>query len=203
MTATTHPVHPEEIIALLDGELPADRVRSVSAHMEDCPECSALATELRGLSRQMNTWEVTGFPERVAQQITASRLKEYAGTDSLLDGVLKPRRSPFTKLALGFAAGLAGILLLLALSVPNLMRSRMAANEASAVGSLRTLNTAAVTYLGIYGHYPPSLKSFGPSPNGKATEEAADLVDPFLAGGLKSGYRFTYLSARPEGRDSP
>ncbi len=202
MSTTSHPFAPEEIMALLDGELSADRAQSVSTHVEQCSECSALATELRGLSRQINTWEVAGFPERLTEQITAGRLEKYTGADSLTGGVSKRRRSPATKFALGAAAGLAGILLLLAISVPNLMRSRMAANEASAVGSLRILNTAAVTYLGTYGHYPPSLKSFGPSPNGKATEEAADLVDPFLAGGLKSGYRFTYLTALAEGRDS-
>jgi len=78
----------------------------------------------------------------------------------------------------------------------------MAANESSAVGSLRVLNTAAVTYLGTYGHYPLSLRSFGPPSSGKASEEAADLVDPFLAGGLKSGYRFTYITAPAESQDN-
>jgi hypothetical protein len=202
MTATTHPFAPEEIMALLDGELSADRVQSVSAHVERCPECSALATELRGLSRQINAWQVAGFPERLTQQITGGRLEKYVGTESLLSGEWKHRRSPSTRFAIGVASAVVGTLLLLAVSVPNLLRSRMASNEASAVGSLRTLNTAAVTYLGTYGHYPPSLKSFGPSANSKATEEAADLVDSFLAGGLKSGYRFTYLTALAESRNS-
>src|SRR5437899_7949599 len=38
------------------------------------------------------------------------------------------------------------ILIIAAIAIPNLLRSRMAANEASAVGSLRTINTAEVTY---------------------------------------------------------
>jgi len=38
-------------------------------------------------------------------------------------------------------------LIIAAIAIPNLLRSRMAANEASAVGSMRTINTAAVTYL--------------------------------------------------------
>jgi hypothetical protein len=75
----------------------------------------------------------------------------------------------------------------MAISVPNLLRSRMAANEASAVGSLRTLNTAAAVYLSSYGHYPSSLRSFGPPKNGKPSEEAADLIDSALAGGAKIG----------------
>ena len=38
------------------------------------------------------------------------------------------------------------ILIIAAIAIPNLLRSRIAANQASAVGSLRTLNTAEVTY---------------------------------------------------------
>src|SRR5579885_1949439 len=42
------------------------------------------------------------------------------------------------------------ILIIAAIAIPNLMRSRMAANEASAVGSVRTINTAEVTYSAAY-----------------------------------------------------
>ena len=38
------------------------------------------------------------------------------------------------------------ILIIAAIAIPNLMKSRMAANESSAVGSLRTINTAEMTY---------------------------------------------------------
>ena len=45
------------------------------------------------------------------------------------------------------------ILIIAAIAIPNLLRSRIAANEASAVGSLRTINTAEVTYcLDLPGH---------------------------------------------------
>ena len=42
------------------------------------------------------------------------------------------------------------ILIIAAIAIPNLMRSRIAANEASAVGSVRTINTAEVTYSSAY-----------------------------------------------------
>ena len=42
------------------------------------------------------------------------------------------------------------ILIIAAIAIPNLLRSRIAANEASAVGSLRTINTAEVTYASTY-----------------------------------------------------
>ena len=84
------------------------------------------------------------------------------------------------------------ILIIAAIAIPNLLRSRMAANEASAVGSLRTINTAAVTYSSTYqaSGYPPTLASLGPAT--PATSATADLVDSVLASGTKSGYVFTY-----------
>ena len=42
------------------------------------------------------------------------------------------------------------ILIIAAIAIPNLLRSRIAANQASAVGSLRTLNTAEITYSSTY-----------------------------------------------------
>lgn len=84
------------------------------------------------------------------------------------------------------------ILIIAAIAIPNLLRSKMAANEASAVGSLRTLNTAAVTYSTTYGGYPAALSNLGPAAS--ATSAAADLVDSVLASGSKSGYSFVYAS---------
>ena len=49
------------------------------------------------------------------------------------------------------------ILIIAAIAIPNLLRSRMAANEASAVGSIRTVNTAAISYNSSYGNGFPSL----------------------------------------------
>ena len=87
------------------------------------------------------------------------------------------------------------ILIIAAIAIPNLLRSKMAANEASAVGSLRTLNTASVTYSTSYGGYPTSLAALGPiAAGGTATSGLADLVDSVLASGSKSGYTFVYTA---------
>ena len=82
------------------------------------------------------------------------------------------------------------ILIIAAIAIPNLLRSKMAANEASAVGSLRTLNTAAVTFSITYSGYPSALTNFGPAT--PATSTSADLVDSVLSGGIKSGYSFSW-----------
>ena len=85
------------------------------------------------------------------------------------------------------------ILIIAAIAIPNLLRSKMAANEASAVGSLRTLNTACVSYSSTYGvGFPAALTNLGPA--AAATAATADLIDQVLASGLKTGYTFTYTA---------
>jgi prepilin-type N-terminal cleavage/methylation domain-containing protein len=92
------------------------------------------------------------------------------------------------------------ILIIAAIAIPNLLKSRMAANEASAVGSLRTYNTAMVSYstqcpnLG----FPAGLANIGP---GAGDCSAANLVDNILgiAKPVKSGYNFTYTPGAASG----
>ena len=83
------------------------------------------------------------------------------------------------------------ILIIAAIAIPNLLRSRMAANEASAVGSLRTINTAEVTYSSTYGNGFGDLGQIG-SPAGTCTaaSSSACLIDSVLTLGQKSGYTF-------------
>ncbi len=92
------------------------------------------------------------------------------------------------------------ILIIAAIAIPNLLRSRMAANEASAVGSLRTLNTACVTYSTTYGTGFPAGTTLAPlGPGSPATAAAADLIDSVLVTGTKSGYVFTYTAGAAVG----
>ena len=87
------------------------------------------------------------------------------------------------------------ILIIAAIAIPNLLRSKMAANEASAVGSLRTINTSAVAFSTTYGNYPTKLSDLGPSTS--PTSSAADLIDSALVTGTKSGYTFAYSAGTP------
>ena len=81
------------------------------------------------------------------------------------------------------------ILIIAAIAIPNLLRSRIAANEASAVGSIRTINTSQVTYASTY----PDVGFAGIDALGGAGGSAtgAGLIDAVLASGVKSGYVFT------------
>ena len=89
------------------------------------------------------------------------------------------------------------ILIIAAIAIPNLLRSRIAANQASAVGSLRTLNTSEITYASTYNlGYSSVLSYLGPSTGTVPTSTASGLIDSVLAGtgnsSAKSGYNFTY-----------
>jgi prepilin-type N-terminal cleavage/methylation domain-containing protein len=100
------------------------------------------------------------------------------------------------------------ILIIAAIAIPNLLRSRIAANQASAVGSLRTLNTAEVTYATTYNTgFSSTLGDLGPTNTSGVTPNAtaAGLIDEVLSGwnisqsnatqSSKSGYTFTYSNS--------
>jgi prepilin-type N-terminal cleavage/methylation domain-containing protein len=97
------------------------------------------------------------------------------------------------------------ILIIAAIAIPNLLRSRIAANEASAVGSLRTINTAEVSYASTYPNigFATSLAVLGPGATAGATSTSANaaLLDNVLGNSTctsttcpKSGYNF-YITA--------
>ena len=84
------------------------------------------------------------------------------------------------------------ILIISAIAVPNFLRSRQRANEASAVASIRVINSAAVTYSMTYPDlgYPAQLTTLGGANPCTASSTHACLVDDLLALGVKSGYSF-------------
>jgi len=94
------------------------------------------------------------------------------------------------------------ILIIAAIAIPNLLRSKIAANESSAVGSVRTIGTAEVTYQSTWGTgFSPDLPSLGgaaPCTTAKAT--SACLIDPLLSTGAftKSGYVFNAAGTFPD-----
>ncbi|HYA95500.1 MAG TPA: hypothetical protein VEC95_04435, partial [Terriglobales bacterium] len=100
-----------------------------------------------------------------------------------------------------FDAG--AVLIGAAIAIPNLLRTRIAANEASAVGNLRTVNVAQITYATMYPErgVAPDLATLGPDPRrpGATSAEHAGLIDPTLGAAsctagawcTKSGFRFS------------
>ena len=99
------------------------------------------------------------------------------------------RRNGFSLIELLIAVGI--ILIVAAIAIPNLTRARMSSNEASAVSSLRTINTAMITYDLTYPTvgFASSLSVLGSTPCHPDSVTPC-LIDGLLAAGTKSGYHF-------------
>jgi type IV pilus assembly protein PilA len=110
-------------------------------------------------------------------------------------GRLKGEGIAIAGLVLGYLwiAGIPIILIVAAIAIPNLLRAKMAANESSAVASVRTLQTAENTYVAAHSAqgYTCSLSDLA---------SGASISGP-LAAGQMSGYAFelTGCSAETEG----
>lgn len=134
------------------------------------------------------------FPAAIAAvilgHVSLSEIKRSAGR-------LIGRGMAMTGLVLGYVGlfFIPFILIIAAIAIPNLLRARMAANEASAVGTLRVINTAAISYAASYSNgFPPSLTSLDGSSATQANCDHAHLIAAGLASGQRNGYVFTYIS---------
>ena len=92
----------------------------------------------------------------------------------------KKGQKGFSLIELLIVVAIIGIIA--AIAVPNLLASRRSANEGSAIGSVRSLNTAEMEYFTTTGEN----LNYGEL----GDLEDANLIDSVLAGGTKSGYTF-------------
>jgi len=129
--------------------------------------------------------------------ISSSQIRKSAGR-------LKGAGMSLAGMILGYVgiAFIPIILIIAAIAIPNLLRARMAANEASAISSLRDIARATIQYQDAYHGYPPALSALGPPPAGHGADaDGADLIDGRLTSGSKNGYMFQYhaVSSRGDG----
>jgi type IV pilus assembly protein PilA len=122
------------------------------------------------------------------------------GDDAMQESVGRPANQTQAQADRGFSLielliVVAIILIIAAIAVPSLLKSRLDANQASAVANLRTISTAAVSYWVTYSNgYPPSLGTLGGLEGSPATCNQAILIDQTIAAApnQKSGYQFAY-----------
>jgi type IV pilus assembly protein PilA len=138
------------------------------------------------------------FPAAVAAvvlgHLSLSQIRKSAGR-------LKGEGMAIAGLVLGYTgvAVIPIVLIIAAIAIPNLLRSKMVDGvdgEANAVRSLRIINTALIVYATTYGHgFPENLQELGPPAAGASpSERSANLVDADLARGRKADYAFSYVA---------
>ncbi len=76
---------------------------------------------------------------------------------------------------------------LIAIAVPSILRSRVAANEGAAMGNLKTLNTACQAYHIDQQTYPESIQTLSTT--------NPPYIDNVLGSGTRQGYEFVYESS--------
>ncbi len=146
----------------------------------------AIASLILGvLALPLNIFLLPGICAVVLGRLAQSQIKHSAGR-------LKGGGMAAAGVVMGYLSlVMMPVFVIIAIAVPSLFRSRIAANESSAVGIIRTINTAQVTYASMYPAvgYTCSLTDLdgtGPA----YSKKSAGLIDSVLAGGQKSGYRF-------------
>lgn len=105
---------------------------------------------------------------------------KYGGRGMAIAGLILSITSLGSTVPIGIVAAIA---------IPNLLAARRAANEGSAIHSLKTISSAEYAYQGTFAKYG-TLQELAES----------GLIDPNLASGTKNGYRFTVTldSSNPE-----
>jgi len=69
MNSQIHTVAPEDVMALLDGELSATEAQVIFAHLEQCAECGHLAEQFRATSHSLTRWAVPAVPPALEDSI--------------------------------------------------------------------------------------------------------------------------------------
>lgn len=117
MNNATHPVAPEEIMALVDGELSVEERQTVTAHLEACAECAAVQDEFLRTSEALAKWTVPE-PSAALDRAVESKIAESRRSG----GDRKPRADTSMSLrnwrlwAVGGGGAVVGAVMLMAVT---------------------------------------------------------------------------------------
>lgn len=124
MTTTTHPVAAEEIMAWLDGELPAAEAQTVVAHISVCSECATLRDEFMNTSQILAEWKIPDAPRSIENTVNEALFEREANRSSMKS--FRPTQSGFWNWKLWTIAG-AGFAVAIVLLISGNERNRFAA----------------------------------------------------------------------------
>jgi hypothetical protein len=144
MTAETHPIDKELVMAYLDGELKPEQAARIAIHLDQCAECRELAAGLRGISSQLLAWSVEPAPERLSDAVTAalrqSEREIRSGSPFQKQSRRLSWRDVLTRRWTWAAGGIAAAIVFLVILVSQVRFSKPAAQMAS-----RELSTKAMS----------------------------------------------------------
>jgi type IV pilus assembly protein PilA len=139
---------------------------------------------------------LAGIPAIILGHISRSKIRKNMGR-------LQGDGMALTGLILGYIS-LLFIPIIAAIAIPNLLRARVSANEAAAAATVRSINTAQITYSTQYPDhgYAPDLATLGPGPSGSCstgTAQSGCLLNNIVGASrctagqwcAKTGYKFT------------
>lgn len=121
-----HPVEAEELQAYLDKELAPARQAEVSRHVQDCQECSAMIADLQKVSATLQRWQVEPAPANLKPPIIREEKPAH--------------RFSWMRLALGLSGAAFAVLVIAAISIPNLLRSRLSVEPLPRLTQTQTMN---------------------------------------------------------------
>jgi len=133
MASSTHSVEQEELMAYLDGELSVDRAALVATHLEQCAECRASVAESHVLSERLTSWQAEPAPSSLTEHVsTALQVGEIMPQATQIPPPSRPRFPQFAlpRWVWATAGAVCLLLIVAAVSIPNLLRSRQAAEQA-------------------------------------------------------------------------
>ena len=134
---STHPFEQEEVMAYLDGEIPADRAAEIALHMQKCAECQTLAASFRNLSHELAAWGIEASPARLTEQLdrqaAAGATQQAQRKPSLeeltpLQRLLALARSKRTRPWAWASAGALAMLAVMLIGLPALLTDRRVDN---------------------------------------------------------------------------
>jgi hypothetical protein len=137
MNRPTHVVDNTELMAYFDGELPVERAAAVATHLQQCAECQSLSADLRSVSQQLTAWQVEASSAQLCERVTTAVLEHQQTKDGPHPiepafREIEPPRHYARRWVFGLVGVLASLILILMISIPNLLKSRQAANQATA-----------------------------------------------------------------------
>jgi type IV pilus assembly protein PilA len=145
---------------------------------------------------------LTGIPAIILGHMSKANIRRSMGR-------LKGEGMATAGLVMGYISATAiPLLILAAIAIPNLLRAKISANESTAASTIRTINTAQVSYQTKYPEkgYAPDLATLGSGSNGACTGEGTAEHACLIGGALgsanctsgvwcqKDGYRFTIIA---------